>query len=325
MLCSQLEICKAAGNVLFSARKYGAAREKYTEGISLLPSGCSPAERGAATLASTLFSNRALCAKFSGDWEGAESDARSAINLDRMNAKSHYVLGLALRASGLFADATARLERASDMARRQKRGAAMEAQFEGAAAAARAAWHAASEAANDRADDNLEAICVESLADAENSSGSLLRVQLPLIFEGDCPPYSAAALPAVSDDGAAINIYTNVTSLPRPKTIPHDARAMDQLNALFAGRRKERALRIVPTWAQDPVTFDVMLDPVMGPTAISYERSTIVACLKVKQECPVTRSPLVVSSLVPNRSLKAAITWWLAEHPWAHPAAEAQD
>ena len=327
-LLSQLESCKAAGNILFSSKKYVAAREKYTEGISLLPSSSRPplTDRNAVTLASTLYSNRALCSKFMGDWTVAESDARSAMSLDRLNAKSHYVLGLALRARGSLADATARLERALDMARRQKRGLAMESQFEGAAAAARSAWYTASNAAEDRADLDLETVCLSALLRAGQPS-----VTKAIIIEGECPLYSSVVLPAIDDSRLSSSIISSSNSNSESSELlqsgqsTKDVLASDQIISLFAGRRKSRSLRIVPQWAQDPITFDIMLDPVIGPTGISYERRSIESCLKVKQnECPVTRAPLVASSLFPNRALKTAISAWLNDNPWAHPAAEAE-
>ena len=324
-LILQLESCKAAGNLLFTSKKYSAAREKYTEGISLLPSSARPplTERNAATLASTLFSNRALCSKFMGDWGGAESDARSAMLLDRLNAKSHYVLGLALRARGSLADATARLERALDMSRRQKRGLAMESQFEGAAAAARSAWFTASNAAEDRADLDLETVCLSALSNAGNPATTKA-----IIIEGDCPLYSSVMLPAIDDSSSSSessDFLSSGHSNTTTKIEGNDVLASHQISSLFAGRRKARSLRVVPQWAQDPITFDIMLDPVIGPTGISYERRSIESCLKVKpNECPVTRAPLVASSLFPNRALKTAIAAWLCDNPWAHPAAEAE-
>ena len=56
-----------------------------------------------------------------------------------------------------------------------------------------------------------------------------------------------------------------------------------------------------------PLTYQPMTDPVVDPEGNSYERSAIVEWLSRKQESPITRSPLGVAELIPNRALKALI------------------
>lgn len=50
-----------------------------------------------------------------------------------------------------------------------------------------------------------------------------------------------------------------------------------------------------------PITGDVMKDPVIDPEGNSYEREAIESWLQRNQTSPVSRAPLQISDLRPNR------------------------
>ena len=56
-----------------------------------------------------------------------------------------------------------------------------------------------------------------------------------------------------------------------------------------------------------PITGNLMEDPVIVPGGHSYERASILKWLQVKEICPLTRKPLSVDDLTPNRALKYLI------------------
>jgi Mg-chelatase subunit ChlD len=56
-----------------------------------------------------------------------------------------------------------------------------------------------------------------------------------------------------------------------------------------------------------PITQEVMKDPVVGPDGMTYEREAITNWLKKHKASPITRQPMDVLQLVPNRALKAMI------------------
>mmetsp|Transcript_6365 Transcript_6365/g.3599 ORF Transcript_6365/g.3599 Transcript_6365/m.3599 type:complete len:95 (+) Transcript_6365:49-333(+) len=56
-----------------------------------------------------------------------------------------------------------------------------------------------------------------------------------------------------------------------------------------------------------PITQQLMEDPVIDPEGISYERAAIEDWLRKDPTSPVTRSPLQVSDLRPNRALRDII------------------
>ena len=60
-----------------------------------------------------------------------------------------------------------------------------------------------------------------------------------------------------------------------------------------------------------PITQGIMMDPVCDRDGNSFERDAIEAWIEVRGTSPITRSPLAVSDLVPNRSLKTSIEEYL--------------
>lgn len=52
------------------------------------------------------------------------------------------------------------------------------------------------------------------------------------------------------------------------------------------------------------ITQDVMQDPVVTPHGITFERTSIEQWLRRSRTCPVTRNPLTLGDLTPNRALK---------------------
>lgn len=56
-----------------------------------------------------------------------------------------------------------------------------------------------------------------------------------------------------------------------------------------------------------PLTHELFNDPVVDPEGNSYERSAITEWLQKNSTSPITRTPLAISDLVPNRALRDAI------------------
>ena len=54
-----------------------------------------------------------------------------------------------------------------------------------------------------------------------------------------------------------------------------------------------------------PITQDVMVEPVLGIDGHTYERTAIERSLELKQESPLTRTPMTINDLQPNYGIKA--------------------
>ncbi|MBA0653141.1 hypothetical protein Goklo_020343, partial [Gossypium klotzschianum] len=63
------------------------------------------------------------------------------------------------------------------------------------------------------------------------------------------------------------------------------------------------------------ITLDILRDPVITPSGVTYERTVILQHLqKVGKFDPVTREPLDHSQLVPNLAIKEAVQAYLDGH-----------
>eukprot|EP01130_Rhizamoeba_saxonica_P002217 TRINITY_DN12067_c0_g1_i1.p1 TRINITY_DN12067_c0_g1~~TRINITY_DN12067_c0_g1_i1.p1 ORF type:complete len:757 (-),score=186.65 TRINITY_DN12067_c0_g1_i1:30-2300(-) len=71
----------------------------------------------------------------------------------------------------------------------------------------------------------------------------------------------------------------------------------------------------VPASFYCPITHDIMIDPVMDNDGNSYERGAITDWLQQNQTSPITREPLQLSDLRPNRALRESIESFREQHP----------
>jgi STIP1 family protein 1 len=66
-----------------------------------------------------------------------------------------------------------------------------------------------------------------------------------------------------------------------------------------------------------PISFEIMLDPVLSPASgQTYERAAIEEALTKKQEDPTNRAPLRASQLISNIALRQAIESFIESNPW---------
>ena len=64
----------------------------------------------------------------------------------------------------------------------------------------------------------------------------------------------------------------------------------------------------------DPITFELMTNPVMTKSGHTFERSVIVKHINNYGTNPFTREKLSEKDLIPNRSLKQLIENWCKKH-----------
>jgi hypothetical protein len=74
-------------------------------------------------------------------------------------------------------------------------------------------------------------------------------------------------------------------------------------------------MSIIPTEYECPITYEIMTDPVVGSDGHTYERAAILECLTRDGRSPITRAPMLASSLRPNYALKSQIERYLATKP----------
>ncbi|KAJ1909934.1 hypothetical protein IWQ60_010915 [Tieghemiomyces parasiticus] len=83
---------------------------------------------------------------------------------------------------------------------------------------------------------------------------------------------------------------------------------LSQVMQVFGQADANLAVREVPECYCDKITFNIMHDPVITPSGISYERSSLLEHLKrIGPYDPLTRLKMTDKDLVPNLALKEAI------------------
>ncbi|CAI5440479.1 unnamed protein product [Caenorhabditis angaria] len=94
--------------------------------------------------------------------------------------------------------------------------------------------------------------------------------------------------------------------------------AKKKLQELTAGSAEKRQNREIPEMLCGKITLELMKDPVIVPSGITYDREEIVQHLRrIGHFDPFTRKPLVESEIIPNYALKEVIEKFLDENPWA--------
>ncbi|XP_054744056.1 E3 ubiquitin-protein ligase CHIP isoform X2 [Anastrepha obliqua] len=81
---------------------------------------------------------------------------------------------------------------------------------------------------------------------------------------------------------------------------------------------EQQCKRDVPDYLCGKISFEILTDPVITPSGITYERKDIEEHLqRVGHFDPVTRVKLTQDQLIPNFSMKEVVDSFIAENEWA--------
>merc|ERR1712107_248883 len=96
-------------------------------------------------------------------------------------------------------------------------------------------------------------------------------------------------------------------------------KAVAELNSLFAKVDDRRQKRDVPDYLCGKISFEILKDPVITPSGITYDRKDIEEHLqRVGHFDPVTRTKLTQDQLIPNYAMKEVVDSFISENEWAH-------
>jgi len=91
-----------------------------------------------------------------------------------------------------------------------------------------------------------------------------------------------------------------------------------QIKELFAQVDERRQQREVPDYLCDKISFELLTDPVITPSGITYNKKDIEEHLqKVGHFDPVTSSKLTSDMLIPNLVMKEVVETFVEENEWA--------
>lgn len=237
---------------------------------------------------STYFTNRALCYLKMKKWDLAQQDCRRALDLERSLVKGHFFMGQALLELNLFDEAIASLMRANDLAKEQKLNFGDD--IAGALRMAKKRrWNAIEEK---RIKEEIE-----------------LQTYLNTLILED----KKKKLEKLSEGSPN---HENITELQNAVEEESDKR-IKQVNELFSQLDHRRKTRDVPDYLCGKISFELMREPVITPSGITYDKKDIVEHLqRVGHFDPVTRADLTQDQLIPNLAMKEVIDTFLEENPW---------
>jgi ubiquitin conjugation factor E4 B len=127
---------------------------------------------------------------------------------------------------------------------------------------------------------------------------------------------------AVAGDGRSYKpeIFDNASRILAGKGLMDSEKlaAWDSLKAKFAKAKEladqaEQDYGEVPDEFEDPITGDIMKDPVILPSSQVVDRSTIIQHLLSDPKDPFTRQPMTIDDARPNDELREKIEAWKKE------------
>lgn len=269
---------KDQGNRLFSLRKYEDAVSCYTKAIIKNPN------------MPTYFTNRALCHLKMKRWEASCQDCRRALDMDANLVKGHFFLGQALLEMDNYDEAIKHLQRANDLAREQKLnfGDDIASQLR---AARKKRWNVQEEK---RIAQEIELQSYLNRLIREDTERHIERLRQENGNNEDDVQDKIIELEQQCDNNTS------------------------ELNSIFAKVDDRRRKRDVPDYLCGKISFEILRDPVITPSGITYERKDIEEHLqRVGHFDPVTRVKLTQDQLIPNFAMKEVVDAFLQENEWA--------
>ncbi|MGH0135151.1 UNVERIFIED_CONTAM: hypothetical protein FKN15_043423 [Acipenser sinensis] len=96
----------------------------------------------------------------------------------------------------------------------------------------------------------------------------------------------------------------------------HD-KYLSDMEELFSQVDEKRKKRDIPDYLCGKISFELMREPCITPSGITYDRKDIEEHLqRVGHFDPVTRSPLTQDQLIPNLAMKEVIDAFISENGW---------
>uniref|UniRef100_A0A6M2DLD0 E3 ubiquitin-protein ligase CHIP n=1 Tax=Xenopsylla cheopis TaxID=163159 RepID=A0A6M2DLD0_XENCH len=269
---------KDQGNRMFSQRKYEDAANCYSKAIIKNPN------------MATYFTNRALCHLKLKRWDASCQDCRRALDMDSNLIKGHFFLGQALLELELYDEAIKHLQRANDLAKEQKLnfGDDIASQIR---LARKKRWNVQEEK---RIAQEIE-----------------LQSYLNRLIKEDMEN----KIQKLKTENRNNEEYVSKMSSEIQQTCENYTR---ELNNLFAKIDDRRRKREVPDYLCGKISFEILNEPVITPSGITYERKDIEEHLqRVGHFDPVTRVKLTQDQLIPNFTMKEVVDSFLQENEWA--------
>lgn len=233
------------------------------------------------------YTNRALCYLNQKRWPQAVQDARQALEKDPNLVKGHFYLGKALLERESLDEAIKHLHRANDLAKEQKLnfGDDIAVQLR---IARKKRWN------------------------IQEEKRLLQEIELQTYLTRLIVEDRDRKIDELRKTGEDVDVLVEKVEV---KTDRH----MDEVHSLFAKVDERRQKRDVPDYMCGKISFEILKDPVITPSGITYDRKDIEEHLnRVGHFDPVTRTKLTQDQLIHNYAMKEVVDDFIINNEWAH-------
>nr|XP_046270390.1 E3 ubiquitin-protein ligase CHIP-like [Scatophagus argus]XP_046270391.1 E3 ubiquitin-protein ligase CHIP-like [Scatophagus argus] len=269
---------KEQGNRLFLNRRYPEAAACYSKAIAHSPS--VPA----------YFTNRALCYVKLQQHDKALADCRRALELDGQSVKAHFFIGQCHLETENYDEAIGSLQKAYNLAKEQRLNFGDD-------------IPGALRTAKKRRWNSLEERRINQESELHAHLTRLIQAEKNRELEG-CRRHEDE-----SDDSRVQHNLDKIHS-------KHD-KYLSDMEELFCQVDERRKKREIPDFLCGKISFELMREPCITPSGVTYDRKDIEEHLqRVCHFDPVTRTPLTQDQLIPNLAMKEVIDAFILENGW---------
>ncbi|KAL3272392.1 hypothetical protein HHI36_013869 [Cryptolaemus montrouzieri] len=269
---------KEQGNRMFSLRKYEEAINCYSKAIIKNPD------------VAHYFTNRALCHLKLSRWHDACTDCRRALDMDPCLVKGHFFLGQALLELESYDEAIKHLQRASDLAKEQK-------------------MNFGDDIASQLRTARKKRFSIQE--DKRIAQEIELQSYLNKLIGDD----RDTRIRKIEDN---VDICEEEREMKIREVEEQAERYSYELNNLLIKVDERRRKREVPDYLCGKISFEILQEPVITPSGITYDKKDLEEHLqRVGHFDPVTRVKLTQDQLIPNFAMKEVVDAFLADNEWA--------
>ncbi|XP_072337852.1 E3 ubiquitin-protein ligase CHIP isoform X2 [Scyliorhinus torazame] len=271
---------KEQGNRLFLSRKYQEAAASYSKAINRNPS------------VAVYYTNRALCYVKMQQFDKAVSDCKHALELDSQSVKAHFFLGQCQLEMENYDEAIGNLQRAYNLAKEQRLNFGDDIPS-ALRMAKKKRWNSIEDKRIQQENDLHDYLTKLILSEKEREMEQCKRKHCEENMD-DCR-----------------------TQMEIAKIEAKHDKYMNEMDDLFSQVDEKRKKRDIPDYLCGKISFELMREPCITPSGITYDRKDIEEHLqRVGHFDPVTRSPLTQEQLIPNLAMKEVIDAFISENGW---------
>jgi STIP1 family protein 1 len=307
-------------------RKYPEAAACYGRAITRNP------------LVAVYYTNRALCYLKMQQPEQALADCRRALELDGQSVKAHFFLGQCQLEMESYDEAIANLQRAYSLAKEQRLNFGDDIPS-ALRIAKKKRWNSIEERRIHQ-ESELHSYLTRLIAaerereleecqrnhEGEEDDGHIRAQQACIeakhvrVPPGPC--LGLCVCMCVWHEGApahigCVGLHGGDMSGPHAVLNYSQDKYMADMDELFSQVDEKRKKRDIPDYLCGKISFELMREPCITPSGITYDRKDIEEHLqRVGHFDPVTRSPLTQEQLIPNLAMKEVIDAFISENGW---------